>query len=55
MQHFVDVLSVSNLIVHIWLDERELGWNTIAVTNKNAELAGQIAGLNWSVRDVKHR
>lgn len=58
MKRSVDVLSVSNFIVHIWLDEPELGWSTIAVTNNNPELAEklaeEIAELNWSVRDVKH-
>jgi microcystin degradation protein MlrC len=51
------VLSVSNFMVHIWLDEPELGWSTVAVTDNNKELANtvadEIAGLDWSVRDVK--
>ena len=58
MERSEDVLSVSNFIVHFWLDEPELGWSTIAVTNNNPALAekltDEIAELNWSVRDVKH-
>ena len=51
------VLSTSNFMVHIWLDEPELGWSTVAVTDNNKELANkvadEIAELDWSVRDVK--
>ncbi len=52
------VLSVSNFMSHIWLDDQEMGWSCIAVTNKDAELAKNIteelADLNWSVKDHKH-
>lgn len=58
MERSEDVLSVSNFMVHIWLDEPELGWSTVAVTNNNPSLAqklsDEIADLNWSVRDAKH-
>jgi microcystin degradation protein MlrC len=58
MERSEDVLSVSNFMVHIWLDEPELGWSTVAVTNNNPslaqKLANEIADLDWSVRDVKH-
>ena len=51
------VLSVSNFMVHLWMDEPELGWATVAVTDNNKELADkvadEIADLDWSVRDVK--
>jgi microcystin degradation protein MlrC len=53
-----DVLSVSNFMVHIWLDDPELGWTTIAVTDNNLEkaekLAEELAELNWAVRRKKH-
>ncbi len=52
------VLAVSNFMVHIWLDDPELAWSTVAVTDNNRELAAELADrhadLNWSVRDVKH-
>jgi microcystin degradation protein MlrC len=51
------VLSVSNFIVHIWLDDKELGWSTVAVTNGNKaladKLADELADLDWSVRAVQ--
>jgi microcystin degradation protein MlrC len=52
------VLSVSNFMVHIWLDDPELGWSTVAVTDGDpglaAKLADHIADLDWAVRGVKH-
>jgi len=58
MERSQDVLSVSNFMVHIWLDEPELGWSTIVITDNNLplaeKLADEIANLDWSVRDVKH-
>lgn len=58
MERQEDVLSVSNFMVHIWLDEPELGWSTVAVTDDNPplaeELATEIADLNWAVRDYPH-
>lgn len=58
MERSREVLSVSNFMVHIWLDEPELGWSTVAVTDNNPtlarQLADEIADLNWSVRDFKH-
>jgi len=51
-------LWISNFMVHIWLDDPELGWSTVAVVDKDEELArrlvDKLADLNWSVRDVKH-
>ena len=52
------VLSVSNFMVHIWNDDPEIGWSTIAVTDGRPDLArklaDEIADLNWSVRAVSH-
>ncbi len=52
------VLNVSNFMVHIWLDDPELGWSTVAVTDGDRELAAlvadELADLNWEVRDVPH-
>jgi len=48
------VLDVSNFMVHIWLDDPELGWSTVAITDNNPSLAqslaDEIADMNWSVR-----
>jgi microcystin degradation protein MlrC len=52
------VLSVSNFMVQIWLDDPELGWATVVVTDNDRQLAREkaeyMADLNWSVRHVKH-
>ncbi|UCF95938.1 MAG: M81 family metallopeptidase [Spirochaetaceae bacterium] len=52
------VLSVSNFMVQIWLDDPQLGWATVAVTDDDPQLAREtaehLAELNWSVRDVEH-
>ena len=57
MEKLPGVLSVSNFMVHIWLDEPGLGWGTVAVTDNDKaladKLADEIADLNWSVRDVQ--
>jgi len=57
MEKMPGVLSVSNFTVQMWLDEPELGWSTVAVTDDNKALAGkladEIADLDWSVRDYK--
>jgi len=51
------VLCVSNFLVHPFLDEPELGWSTVAVTDNDMQLAGkladEIADLDWSVRAYK--
>jgi len=48
------VLDVSNFMVHIWLDDPELGWSTVAITDNDPalarSLADEIADMNWSVR-----
>jgi len=50
------VLDVSNFMVHIWLDDPELGWSTVAITDNDPalaqSLADEIADMNWSVRAV---
>ena len=52
------VLSVSNFMVQIWLDDPELGWTTVAVTDDDAQLAREtaerLADLDWSVRGAEH-
>jgi len=52
------VLSVSTFPVHIWLDDQELGWSTVAVTDGDAELAARVADriaeVAWSIRAVGH-
>ena len=56
MEKQPDVLSVSFFPVHIWIDEPELGYSTIAITDGNAELsqklADEISEMAWAVRDV---
>jgi len=57
MENETGVLSVSNFMVHIWLDDPELGWSTVVVTNGNKaqadKLADELADLDWSVRTVQ--
>jgi len=56
MEKQEDVLSVSFFPVHIWIDDPELGYSTIAITNDKAdlsrELADEISEMAWAVRDV---
>lgn len=56
MERDNDVLSVSFFPVHLWIDEPELGYTTIAITNGKPELAqkkaDEIADMAWAVRDV---
>ena len=57
MEKMPGVLSVSNFLVHPFLDEPDVGWSTVAVTDNDTALAGkladEIADLDWSVRDFK--
>ena len=57
MEKMPGVLSVSNFLVHIWLDEPGLGWGTVAITDNDKALAGrladEIAERDWAVRDFK--
>jgi microcystin degradation protein MlrC len=52
------VLSVSTFPVHIWIDDEELGWTTVAVTDGDRALADRtadaIADAAWSIRAVPH-
>ena len=56
MEKQPDVLSVSFFPVHIWIDEPELGYSTIAITDGRADLsqklADEISDMAWAVRDV---
>jgi len=56
MEKIPGVLSVSNFMVHIWSDEPELGWATVAVTDNDKGLANKIADevaeRDWAVRFV---
>ncbi|MCK7480968.1 MAG: M81 family metallopeptidase [Candidatus Moduliflexus flocculans] len=49
-------LSVSFFPVHLWIDEPELGYSTVAITDGDPELASaladEIAEMAWAVRDV---
>ncbi|MBE3130111.1 MAG: M81 family metallopeptidase, partial [Acidobacteria bacterium] len=53
------VLSVSTFPVHLWLDDEELGWTTVAVTDADPQLAAKtaddIADVAWSIRAVPHQ
>lgn len=55
MEKIPGVLSVSNFAPTIWLDEPDMGWSTVAVTDNNKaladKLADELADLDWSVRD----
>jgi microcystin degradation protein MlrC len=50
------ILSTSFFPVHIWLDDEELGWTTVAVADGDEALAGraadEVADLAWSIRTV---
>lgn len=56
MERKEDVLSVSFFPVHLWIDDPELGYTTIAITDGKRELAQQkadeLADMAWAVRDV---
>jgi len=56
MERQEDVLSVSFFPVHIWIDEPELGYSTVGITDGKpdlaASLADEISEMAWAVRDV---
>ncbi len=56
MEKQKDVLSVSFFPVHIWIDDPELGYSTVGITDGNPDLsailADEIADMAWAVRDV---
>jgi len=58
MEGHPEILSVSNYMVHIWLDDPELSWSTLVVADGNLPLAqakaDELADKNWAVRDVDH-
>lgn len=58
MERMAGVLSVSLFPVHIWLDDPELGWSTVAVTDGDPafaeKLADELADRCWAVRAVPH-
>lgn len=58
MERAAGVLSVSIFPVHIWLDDPELGWSTVAVTDGDralaARIADELADRCWAVRAVPH-
>lgn len=51
-----DVLDVSFFPVHLWIDDPELGYSTIAITDGDPELAREkadrIADMGWEARTV---
>jgi microcystin degradation protein MlrC len=57
MEKMPGVLNVSNFLVHLWLDEPDVGWSTVAVTDGDKpladKLADEIAERDWAVRDYK--
>jgi microcystin degradation protein MlrC len=58
MERKPGVLSVSTFMVHIWLDDPELGWSTVVVTDGDRQLADdlaeELAEMNWQVRQIAH-
>ncbi len=58
MERNPKVLSVSNFMVHIWIDAPEVGWSCVVVTDNDPELADQLCtdlcNLNWEVKDHPH-
>jgi microcystin degradation protein MlrC len=57
MEKQPNVLALSNFIVHLFIDEPEVGWSTVAVTDGDPLLADRcaerLADLDWSVRAVE--
>ena len=51
------LLRLSTFMVHPWLDDEELGWSTVAVTDNDPDLATakstELADMNWSVASRK--
>ncbi len=58
MERRKEVLAVTNFWVHLWIDDEELGWAVVTVTDNDQELADslaeELAEANWKVRDRKH-
>lgn len=57
MEKMPGVLSVSNFMVHLWVDTPDQGWATVAVTDNDRaladKLADEIAERDWAERDFK--
>jgi microcystin degradation protein MlrC len=58
MERNPKVISVSNFMVHIWIDAPEVGWSCVVVTDNDPALAQQLCHelceLNWAVKDHPH-
>ena len=58
MERHSKVLSVSNFMVHIWIDAPEVGWSCVVVTDNDPKLArnlcDQLSEMNWEVKDYPH-
>ncbi|OHD71088.1 MAG: hypothetical protein A2177_00315 [Spirochaetes bacterium RBG_13_68_11] len=58
MERADEVLSVPIFPVHLWLDDPELGWSTVAVTDGDRALAektaDELADRCWAVRAAPH-
>ena len=54
MEKMRDVLAMSTFMVHPWNDDPALGWATVAVTNRDRDLAERLADemaeMNWQRR-----
>jgi microcystin degradation protein MlrC len=52
------VLDFSTFIVHVFIDDPEIGWSTVAVTDGDQQLAQKLADdladMCWAVRRVPH-
>jgi len=52
------VLAVTTFWVHLWIDDPEVGWASVVVTDANEqlaeELAEELAESMWAVRHKKH-
>lgn len=58
MERNPKVLSVSNFMIHIWIDAPEVGWSCVVVTDNDPVLAQQLCNelceMNWAVKDHPH-
>ena len=58
MERQAGVLAAATLMVHLWLDDPELGWSVVVVTDNDRalaeRLADELADLNWAVRHYRH-
>jgi microcystin degradation protein MlrC len=58
MEKQPQVLSVSNFMVHIWIDAPEVGWSCVVITDDAPELAQrlchELCDLNWAVKKHPH-